>query len=244
MQPKKFLQNSIIPILAGAGVTWLDAPGNVVHRSYFLLACWVLLSWDAAVWVGEREKISHRFKVMLTPVLISLAAITMLVCVRALVLAKLQEQQEYVWNNLTISAYMPPNGDITMSDFTIKNQGTADVYVGIMGCGINSITWKDGLRTSGVVVSFDRDSAILPGGDVIVRPNANRIIGGGGDGISTECLAFMRLKPPPEPPSSLACADVTVHLLYSLSAAESPDVIKFSNTKNTVQYQIPRWKAS
>jgi hypothetical protein len=145
------------------------------------------------------------------------------------------EQRKYeqyqVWQHLDMSVFMPPAGDITMSQFSMKNESGYDIYTLFAGCAINDITWTDGEHEDGYTVVLGDRSKLSMGPFSVIKPEIS-VVKGNGDGFASECLASYRAPSPPAPqrpaseiPSAVVCADITFQLVYSLSSAEIPDSI-------------------
>jgi hypothetical protein len=155
------------------------------------------------------------------------------------------DRNSEIQNNIHASVYMPPNGDLITSDFTMTNGGKYDITLDFLGCQLNKVVWRDGKHVAGYGAVLGDGAIVGIGTDAAVaRQAVNRVIHGGGDVFTTQCLYAIyhheggTFPIPSEASTSIVCSDVTLDFHYSLSPQGYRKWLKFSVINNALSYQI------
>ncbi len=146
---KEILWHPLVLVVLGAGVVW-DAPGNIVVRSIFLVALWILVSLDIG-WLLWRMRWRLHSWAIIVCAASQLSGMGTMEIMKWLLSEKLEEQQKDVAAKLDATMFFPASLNIFQSATNIKNRGNTAVGKHYLRCYIVSLVdgrrfWDDYLQ--------------------------------------------------------------------------------------------------
>lgn len=213
---RKILDHPIVPLALGVGVI-MKGPYDLVIRGIALVILGLWLIYDIGQYIKKKQW-GNQWKIGFFCFVILATFLAIVEIQHATKEHRLEEEQENVYSRLSANMYLPPDGDVYLSELRIVNGGSVGLAKHRIICGVKRLitTGGGGIVNLGEWVDPKTDrGGIITGGNPSMD---NTPIHAGGDAESNACLSLLTWATP------VKCADVVVGVMYTLES--QPQIIK------------------
>lgn len=216
----RLAKHPLAPMGVAAVTTLADPTADPFPKSIFLILCWLWLTVDLRSYFWSREGWSARRRSIAFCTSVQGAAIVCLFVMGWFANSHLHYVEDSVWDGLSASAVLPPDGDPWYTSFAVRSSGPAIIGKHQIDCETDLVV---GTATMiGGITSF----AISP--DATIQPSGQDADDCLGNGILT--VAAVR------------CLDIRVRISYSLDSVPQIEKVKvFRFVASQVRGQF-RWE--